>query len=78
MAEMNAVEFEQRRRTLRMGGKSRTAQAARLFLVDGLSLTEASRQINISVSVVSRGVDRLRGVQLEMTTCPECGHKFVP
>lgn len=78
MAEWKAEEFEQRRRALRMSGKSRTAMAARFMLVDGLSLSEASRQVNISASVVSRGVDRLRAVKLEEVTCPECGHAFVP
>ena len=75
---MDATEFEQRRRVLGMGGKSRTAQAARLHLVDGCSMSEAAQRIVISLSVVSRGVERLRKVELETVTCPSCGHGFVP
>ena len=74
---MNAVEFEKRRLLVAMDGRTRTVQAARLMLVDGFTLSEASRQVGVSVSVVSRGAARLKAAKLQEITCPNCGHRFI-
>ncbi len=47
----------------------RALDAARLVLVDGVGLNEASRQIGVDKSIVSRTVKRINGLAL----CRACG-----
>lgn len=73
---MKIDEFDRRVRFSLMNARLKTVKAARLVLVEGLSRSEAAKKVDLSVSVVSRGVKRIKEVKLESVCCPECGNIF--
>lgn len=73
---MLAEEFKVRCQVARMDSESKTCVAARMVLVDGLSVTKAALSVPVCPSVVSRGVKRLRAVVVAEVVCPACGHRF--
>lgn len=57
------------------GHGGRTHSAAYLVLVDGLTLGQASRQVDVERSSVSRLVARMR--KLAADGCPTCGAPLI-
>lgn len=57
----------------RLDPQGRTAQAARLVLVDGLTRNAAAKQVGIDIKAVSRGCERL----MPRERCPHC-HQPMP
>jgi DNA-binding transcriptional regulator LsrR (DeoR family) len=73
---MKIDEFDRRVKFSLMNASGKTVKAARLVLVDGYSRSDASKKLDMSLSVVSRGVKRIKEVKLEGVCCPECGNIF--
>jgi DNA-binding transcriptional LysR family regulator len=69
---MTPRQFDQALLVARMSRESKTAQAARLALLDGLSHNAAARQIGIDPSAVTRAVAKLQ----PRPCCPTCGQKM--
>lgn len=65
---MTPAQFTRALQASRLAPEGRTAAAARLVLVDGMSRNAAARQIGIDIRAVSKGVDKLQ----PRPRCPHC------
>lgn len=70
---MTPSQFAQALAASSMDPEGRTAQAARLVLVDGLTRNAAAKRIGIDIKAVSRGCERL----MPRERCPHC-HQPMP
>lgn len=70
---MTPAQFTRALADAGMGADTKTAQALRLALMDGISDNEAARRIGISPSAVTRARNRLQPREL----CPHC-HQPMP
>ena len=66
---MTPKQFAQALLVARMRPHTRTSQACRLVLVEGMSHREAARQVGVQASAVNRAVRLLQ----PRPRCPTCG-----